>query len=145
MKERMRFIVYLLAFVMVLSGCATTRAKKPDEKAEMNSQIQAMQNELQAKDQQILDLQAQLDSAQNSLDNSGVYSSKKSAKGSSYIRVSGVTVTDVQKALERAGLDPGPVDGRLGKRTKSALKAFQRRNNLRADGIVGEKTWALLQ
>ena len=32
-------------------------------------------------------------------------------------------------------------DGVFGKITEEAVRAFQRKNNLKADGIVGEKTW----
>lgn len=35
-------------------------------------------------------------------------------------------------------------DGIFGKVTEDAVRAFQRKNGLVADGIVGEKTWALL-
>lgn len=145
MNGSKRLAVLGLGAIVLVSGCATTRAKKVNEKAEMAGQIQAMQNEIQAKDQQIMDLQAQLDSAQVSSYDSSNYASKKSSKGSSYIRVAGVSVKDVQKALSRAGFDPGPIDGRWGKKTKAAVKSFQRRHNLRADGVVGQRTWARLQ
>ncbi len=56
-----------------------------------------------------------------------------------------MTATQLQKALRRAGYDPGPIDGRIGKKTRAAVKAFQRRQNLKADGIVGERTWSALQ
>ena len=35
-------------------------------------------------------------------------------------------------------------DGKFGAITEDAVKAFQKANNLKADGIVGEKTWAAL-
>ena len=37
-----------------------------------------------------------------------------------------------------------PVDGRFGNDTKAAVKAFQRRNGLVEDGIVGPLTWTKL-
>jgi peptidoglycan hydrolase-like protein with peptidoglycan-binding domain len=55
-----------------------------------------------------------------------------------------VSATELQRALLRAGFDPGPVDGKLGKKTKAAVKAFQRKQGLTADGVVGEKTWSAL-
>jgi hypothetical protein len=50
----------------------------------------------------------------------------------------------VQRALKRAGYDPGPEDGKKGPRTTSALRAFQKGNNLRETGMADEATWALL-
>jgi murein L,D-transpeptidase YcbB/YkuD len=137
-----RFLTLAVVSTIFVSGCATTRARKPDEKADLANQVNVLQNELQAKDQQIQELQDQLDSYQRSLQ--GGSSSNFSSGSSGMIRVSGVKVIDVQRALSKAGFDPGPIDGKPGKKTKSAVKAFQRQNNLKADGIVGEKTWSTL-
>ncbi len=137
----LKFFVPVLVGTVLVSGCATTRPRKAAQ-ADLPTQVETLQAEVRAKDQQIQDLQYQLDSQQQSLSGG---SSSLSGGRSKLIRVSGVSVTDVQKALTRAGFDPGPVDGRMGKKTKSAIKQFQKRNNLKADGVVGERTWSLLR
>ncbi len=129
-----------MAGLVFLAGCATTRPRKPDPTADLQNQVSQLQNEVQAKDQQIQELQTQLESKSGASN----FSSSDHSSGSSIIRVAGVSVTDVQKALTRAGLDPGPVDGRAGKKTKLAIKHFQSKHGLPADGVVGKKTWALL-
>jgi len=134
---------FSLIGLFFLSGCATAPAHRVDSQAQLTNQVAALQGQLQAKDQQIQDLEAQLDSQNRSLP--GASFGGKSAAKSKYILAAGVSVLDVQRALERKGLDSGPVDGQMGKKTKKAIKEFQRRNNLHADGIVGEKTWALLK
>lgn len=138
----LKFFVFALAGVILVTGCATTRPRKPDQ-TDLAGQVQALQNEVREKDQQIQDLQYQLDSQQQVIPSN--VSPSSDGGSSKLIRVPGVTVTDVQKALQRAGFDPGPVDGRMGKKTKSAIKQFQRRNNLKADGVVGERTWSHLR
>jgi len=50
----------------------------------------------------------------------------------------------IQTALKNAGYDPGPIDGKVGAKTKKAIKDFQAANGLKADGKVGTKTWAKL-
>ena len=45
-------------------------------------------------------------------------------------------VAALQQALTDAGYKPGPVDGSFGKKTKSAVKAFQKKNKLKQDGIA---------
>ncbi len=50
----------------------------------------------------------------------------------------------VQTKLKRWGYYTGSVDGIYGPKTKAAVKAFQRKNGLVADGIVGRKTAAAL-
>ena len=51
----------------------------------------------------------------------------------------------IQQALKNAGFYQGPVDGKLGAQTREAIKAFQRANGLRADGVVGRGTWEKLR
>jgi murein L,D-transpeptidase YcbB/YkuD len=50
----------------------------------------------------------------------------------------------IQTALKNAGYDPGVIDGKIGAKTKTAVKDFQTANGLKADGKVGAKTWAKL-
>ncbi len=139
----LRFSAIFILGWMFVSGCATTRAHKPDANTQLNQELVQMQATLQAKDLEIQELKAQLESYDRSLQ--GAYTSARSqSQASAAIRVPGVTGTDVQRALARAGLDPGPIDGRVGKKTKMAIREFQRRHNLKADGVVGDKTWALL-
>jgi len=137
-SDKSRIFVFLFV-AFFITGCATTRARRA-ETPDLQNQVTDLQGQLQTKDQQIEDLQYQLESQQQSLPgNSNISRGKSSA-----IRVAGVTVKAVQKALADKGLDPGPVDGRLGKKTKAAIKEFQKRNSLTADGVVGERTWNLL-
>ncbi len=51
---------------------------------------------------------------------------------------------DVQKALKKAGYDPGRVNGVWSKKTRAALKKFQKANGLVATGAAGPKTWQKL-
>jgi peptidoglycan hydrolase-like protein with peptidoglycan-binding domain len=53
-------------------------------------------------------------------------------------------IKQIQIALKNAGLEPGPIDGRMGRQTREAIRAFQRAHNLPADGKVGKLTWNLL-
>ena len=57
---------------------------------------------------------------------------------------SGSEVTTLQKKLKQWGYYDGAVDGIFGSGTEKAVKYFQRKNGLTADGIVGTKTAAAL-
>ncbi len=61
-----------------------------------------------------------------------------------YIGVSGSDVRQVQSKLKALGFNVGKADGRYGWQTAQAVKAFQKRNGLKADGVVGTKTWNAL-
>lgn len=127
------------------AGCATTKARRAELSADPNAQVAQLQTELADKDRQIQEMQYQLDSYKTSVHSTPSFSKSTTPGTSSAIRVSGVSVEDVQRALAGAGFDPGPVDGRMGKKTKAAVKEFQRRNNLTADGVIGERTWSYLK
>ena len=55
------------------------------------------------------------------------------------------TTKEIQISLKNAGFDPGAVDGKMGPRTKQAVKEFQRAKELKPDGVVGPKTWEELE
>jgi predicted secreted protein len=51
----------------------------------------------------------------------------------------------IQQALKAAGFDPGAIDGKLGSKTKAAIRSFQKAHELKIDGTVGRNTWRLLR
>ena len=53
-------------------------------------------------------------------------------------------VYQVQEKLKQLGYDPGRADGILGKKTKTAVRHFQRDNGLPETGKLDEQTQAKL-
>lgn len=53
-------------------------------------------------------------------------------------------VKEVQRRLKRWGYYNGAVDGVFGAKTRQAVIAFQKKNGLKADGIVGKATYKAL-
>lgn len=66
---------------------------------------------------------------------------RTSSKGAKTVVVSGVSAKDVQRALANAGFNPGKADGKIGPNTTRAIKQFQAAEGLKADGVVGPRTW----
>ncbi|MDE7158699.1 MAG: spore cortex-lytic enzyme [Clostridiales bacterium] len=56
----------------------------------------------------------------------------------------GGEVKEVQRRLKQWGYYTGAVDGVFGAGTKKAVIAFQKKNGLTADGVVGKSTYAAL-
>lgn len=50
------------------------------------------------------------------------------------------TIKRIQESLKRMGFDPGRIDGDIGKKTRAALKAFQKEKGLKPTGEVTERT-----
>ena len=59
--------------------------------------------------------------------------------------VKGDDVTYLQKVLKELGIYSGEITGNAGPKTIAAVKAFQKKYGLTADGKVGPATWAKLQ
>ena len=57
---------------------------------------------------------------------------------------SGQEVTNIQTRLKNWGYYTGAVDGVYGSKTVAAVKSFQRKNGLTADGIAGTQTLAAM-
>lgn len=58
--------------------------------------------------------------------------------------MTGADVRTLQAALNAGGFDCGAADGAFGAATETALKRFQGRYKLGADGIAGQGTWGKL-
>lgn len=54
------------------------------------------------------------------------------------------SVLELQQALSNAGYPPGPLDGKMGAKTRDAVRKFQRDAGLKTDGVAGPKTWSVL-
>lgn len=74
-----------------------------------------------------------------------VTASLTGAWGDAYKKgASGATVTEIQTRLKNWGYYSGEVDGVFGSATEKAVKYFQQKNGLTADGVVGAQTLAAL-
>jgi len=51
-----------------------------------------------------------------------------------------LNLKQIQRALRSAGFYQGSIDGKIGSRTRKAIRKFQAANGLKADGIVGKRT-----
>jgi len=130
------FMLFLLGiFTVFLSSCVTTRKYSDSEIASFKNQISLLQAQLQDKEDEIYSLKQALKRSEE------IKSSKK-VVGEVKSRPS---VKQIQLALRNAGYSPGPIDGRMGKQTRSAIRQFQSAHNLAVDGKVGKKTWAVLK
>ena len=59
-------------------------------------------------------------------------------------RVAMADTRAAQEALKTQGFDPGPIDGRMGPRTRAALNDYQRKNDLPVTGMLDDATMTKL-
>lgn len=139
MGRRAAVIAILFIFIAILSGCATSRSKQISEEIQgLQNQVAALEAQVQSRDELINNLK---ESLKNRMEAEGEVTLKKAI---SEVK-SRPSVKKIQIALKNAGYTLGSVDGKMGKQTKDAIKAFQQAHNLTVDGKVGKKTWDLLK
>jgi len=132
-------IRFLLVFCMLImtAGCATTNNREQDLQAQrLQGRVNYLEQELQNKDKAIIFLQNELSAAKEA-SVSPSYQKAKSHRETPSMRLS---KKQIQKALQNAGFYKGPIDGRLGSKSRKAIKEFQKANGLKADGVVGKRT-----
>lgn len=59
--------------------------------------------------------------------------------------MSGTDVMEMQAMLGKVGYNPGSIDGIFGAQTQSAVRRFQRRLGLTANGVVGLMMWRVME
>lgn len=131
-----------IILVFALSGCAATRKETKDiEMQQLQMKVNRLNYEIREKDEQIEYLQSQLEGRHRQ---KVVYARENKSKATAP-KASVVSPKNIQIALKKGGFYDGPIDGKIGKGTKKAIIAFQKENNLVADGVVGKNTWMKLK
>jgi peptidoglycan hydrolase-like protein with peptidoglycan-binding domain len=136
MVRKVLFFGVAAAFVLSLSGCATMRKNNDLEIQGLRNKVSALETQVKEKDDEI-----------NNLKETPVKSSEdintntdKTVEAKQLI-----DLKQVQTALKNAGYYQGTVDGKKGKKTRKAVREFQKANNLPVDGKVGKNTWMILK
>ena len=136
MEKRVLLLGVAAFFVISLSGCSTASKKKDLEMQGLRNQVTALESQAPAKTEEASSAEqvaAKSEaSAAGGLEKAGETNEKPTGR-------------QIQAALKNAGYYQGVIDGKLGKKTRRAVKAFQKANNLTTDGKVGPKTWAALK
>ncbi len=113
-------IVGVILPAMFLAGCTDMAEKK-----QLEQKVIALSEAVTVKDMEIQKLRDELSVIQ---------------QASSAALAKSMTGKQIQEALKAAGFDPGPIDGKVGGKTKEALKAFQQSLGLNPDGALTAET-----
>ena len=122
--RRAMFVFFGFLGILFLAGCATTRSSST---ASLENRVQVLENKVGA-------LETDLQSTPQ-----GSASMSETPTGSA-VSAEKLTNKQIQKALKNAGYYDGTIDGKMGRKTKAAIKEFQKSNGLKADGVAGKNT-----
>lgn len=167
---RINKIILSVSAVLFLAGCAATSRRELDtEIQDLHRQMNSLSAQAQQKDEQITSLQRSLEdkskeenlqaqlkekerlasSLQKALDKEAKEKAKLAERldvlTGKYRSASNAYVKQVQIALQNAGYGPGAIDGRMGSRSKKAIRDFQKDNGLNITGKIDKSTWEKLR
>jgi cell division protein FtsL len=125
--KKMNGLMLFLVIVLCVSGCVTVPVSSKSEIEQLQSQISDLQTELNVAKAENASLKQELSQL----------ASKKAVRMPN--------AGEIQAALKKAGFYQGEVDGQIGTKTKDAIKKFQEANGINPDGVVGSRTWQLLE
>ncbi|MFA5362695.1 MAG: peptidoglycan-binding domain-containing protein [Candidatus Omnitrophota bacterium] len=121
-----------IPFMVIIAGCATTK-----QVTDLEARVGTLENKLTSVEQKPDIGEAGMSKTEETqvMEAPAVVSRPSAAA---------MTKKDVQLALKNAGYYTGMVDGKFGRNTRKAIRAFQKANGLAVDGIAGVKTKELL-
>jgi len=140
--------VMVVAAVMMASGCAAQRSAQ---------ELNRLKSNVSLLDQRVSQLERA--SLTQPASSTAEWPSAAQPQTPAGISVAGAPVTvspgssaailkpstrEIQQALKNAGFYQGSVDGKLGPKTREAIREFQRVHQLKVDGLVGKQTWEKL-
>ena len=140
----------VIPMVLLVTGCSTVGKRMNNLETKMG----ALEAKVDSVEQRQSAIEGQTGESRESV---GYLKGKVDSRGPSTVVVTGaqgnagylygkksLTHKDIQLALKNANFYTGPIDGKIGKNTKKAIREFQKANGLKADGKVGPKTRELL-
>jgi len=133
-------ILTVIVLAMFISGCATTKNNNNIEIQQLKGRVAGLETDLQARKQEIARLEGELEKSHEKRPVLKEERAKEVKQDEPKI----LSTRQIQAALKKAGFYKGSVDGKMGPATLDALKAFQRSNGQKADGVAGRKTRAIL-
>lgn len=127
-------LLSIIIFIISLSGCASAyKDPKHNQIQELQIQVSKLKEELGQRNEEVEYLERKL---QETKSRENRFSAEIKKHNREYL----MNVKEIQSALKKAGFYDGPIDGKVGRQTKIAIKKFQKSNGLVADGIAGKET-----
>ncbi len=146
-RKILLFAVVAVSVAFLASGCSTVPKKVREEVSGIKSKVDTLESRVesvetkQAEAERMVSQQSQtideLRSARERAVTTNITTRERPVKSRERTK-------DIQTCLKNAGFYKGKIDGVKGSGTKRAIKEFQAANGLKADGVVGPRTWEIL-
>lgn len=139
-------LVLVIFVIFIFSGCETVPKKFKEEVSTIKTRVETLESRVEGVEARQGEVERASGEQAKRLEElkakkerirTNVSTKPRYIKGKKRIK-------EIQLCLKNAGFYDGEIDGVRGKKTRSAIREFQKANGLTADGIVGKRTWELL-
>ena len=148
-KSGFVFTALILCILLTMSGCSSAQKKLSEEVKGIKTKVDTLETRVegveakQAENEHITAAQSKEAEEMNSEKSRPMARTNIEIKHRKNPKDKERT-KEIQTCLKNAGFYKGEVDGVKGRKTRSAIKKFQKANGLTADGVVGGRTWDAL-
>ena len=131
MSKKIAAVVGFAMALLLLAGCGTRVRILSLELRELKGRVSHLETQFGRHDESLRELQTQVEQNSVQPQTARVSSIKSFRPARSKVKL---TTRELQLALRNAGHNPGPLDGKVGRRTVFATRAFQRHLGLMVTG-----------
>ena len=150
-RKILLYSIPIILTVFVISGCSTVPKKYKEEMSGMKTRVDTLESKVDTVEARQADVEratSRQGQAIEGLTKGGRYKQRAGEAMNFGVKPKAGRSKDktrlIQTCLKNAGFYSGSIDGIKGKKTRRAIKEFQKASGLKADGIVGQKTWDML-
>lgn len=148
-RKNLLYVSLAIAAIFFVSGCQTVPKKFKEEVSGIKSKVETMESRLEGVEAKQAEVERATGEQAMALEELKASGREKTTQTNVVIRQGRSSrakehIKDIQVCLKNAGFYSGKIDGVKGRNTKKAIKEFQKANGLKADGVVGIRTWELL-
>lgn len=151
--KRFGFIVLALIILssFTISGCSSAQKKLSEDVKGIKTKVDTLETRVEGVETKQSEVERLAMEQAQKMDDLKAEKASRQAAGRSNIsvkhkgsRASKEHIKEIQTYLKNAGFYQGEIDGVKGRKTRAAIKKFQKENGLTADGVVGKRTWQAL-
>jgi murein L,D-transpeptidase YcbB/YkuD len=143
------FLALIICLGLTISGCSSAQKKLSEEVKGVKTRVDTLETRVEGVEAKQAETERMTMEQGQKVEEMKYEKARPSGKSNIEIKPKRSSkdrekTKEVQACLKNAGFYHGEIDGVKGRKTRTAIKKFQKANGLTADGSVGKKTWEAL-
>ncbi len=142
-------IALIICASLTVSGCSSAQKKLSEEVKGIKTKVETLETRVEGVESKQTETERLAMEQAQKAEEMRAERARPAASSNVGIKHKGsaqnkARIREIQTCLKNAGFYKGDVDGVKGRKTRAAIRKFQKENGLAADGVVGKRTWELL-